>query len=72
MDDRLYGAVRYLKWPNIVMKVVSVWLPTSNGQWWYGCTASISVKYLASSAAMSAIASNGVGDWYLSLFYITI
>ena len=34
MDDRPYGALRYLKLPNGVIKVNN-WLSSSSGHWWY-------------------------------------
>ena len=52
----------YLKRPNGVMNVVYNWLSSSSGHWWYPFAASTTVKYLTSSAAMSAIVFAGVGD----------
>ena len=48
------------------MNVVNNWLLLSSGHWWLPFMASIFVKIFALSAAMSATASAGVGDWYLS------
>ena len=48
--------------------MVRSWLASSNGHWWYPLRASNFVNILALSAAMSATASAGVADWYLSRF----
>ena len=48
-----------MKWPNGVMNVVSFWLSSSRGHWWYPFKASNTVKYLALDSYMSATASAG-------------
>ena len=68
MEETPYGARRYLNLPNGVMNVVRSWLCSSRGHWWYPLRASNFVKILAFSSAMSATASAGVADWYLSCF----
>jgi len=62
MDERPYGAHKYLYCPNGVMNVVNSWLSLANGHWLYSLAALMIVKYLALLAAMSATGSVGVGD----------
>ena len=68
MDEMPYRACKYLNLPNGVIKVVSNWLFSSKGHWWYPFRASSLVNTLALLAAMSATASAGVEHWYLSHF----
>jgi len=63
MDEIPYGVHRHLNRPKGVIKVVSNWLSSSSVTWWYLFIASSTVKYLASLAAMSATAWEGVIDW---------
>ena len=67
IDNKPYGARKYLKRQNGVMSMVRSWLSSARGHWWYPFVESMTVKYLALLAAISATASADVGDWYRSL-----